>query len=263
MGGQRDLNNKYLTTVGRAQERFGEDALRMLRAVRFVGQLGFTLDPAARAAIDTLAERVRLVSIERVRAEIERLLITPYLSSALELLGKSALGQIVWPELEDSDYSMAADFTAFAKWEHAFAVLTLRTTNDPTIRLKAWKVSGRAEKLCVELVRTIRSWRAGELSFAGRMRAWGGGFGEDLRAVLSYLPDDYVPDLSSVQSRLAEMGGCLPKSFLNGKDLLTAGFSAGASMGRILEKIYEEQLEGKVVSREQAIERAQNLKGIF
>ncbi len=76
-GGLEDLNAKLIRCVGEAKTRFGEDALRMLRAVRFAAQLGFALDEETRAAICELAPNIARVSQERIQAELVKLLLSP------------------------------------------------------------------------------------------------------------------------------------------------------------------------------------------
>ena len=76
-GGQADLTAEQIRCVGEAEARFREDALRMLRAVRFAAQLGFTLEEQTADALVGEAERLDQVSGERVRAELEKALIAP------------------------------------------------------------------------------------------------------------------------------------------------------------------------------------------
>ena len=75
-GGRDDLHNKIIRCVGDAETRFSEDALRMLRAVRFSAQLGFSIDAATEAAIKKLAPLAKNLSRERVRAEMMKTLLT-------------------------------------------------------------------------------------------------------------------------------------------------------------------------------------------
>ena len=74
--GQQDLQNGVIRCVGEAEERFGEDALRMLRAVRFAAQLGFSLDPATASAIRELAPTLSKVSAERIQTELVKTLVS-------------------------------------------------------------------------------------------------------------------------------------------------------------------------------------------
>lgn len=73
-GGQADLEKRVIRCVGKPQARFQEDALRMLRALRFSAQLDFSLDPATEQAVMDLAERSNTLSAERVRDEVEKTL---------------------------------------------------------------------------------------------------------------------------------------------------------------------------------------------
>ena len=76
VGGQEDLNACVVRAIGDPRLRFGEDHLRLLRAVRFAAELGFEIDPATAAAIKELAGKISLVSGERVAAELKRMLTT-------------------------------------------------------------------------------------------------------------------------------------------------------------------------------------------
>ena len=73
VGGEKDLRAKIIRTVGAPEERFGEDHLRMLRAVRFAAQLGFEIEPETFAAVKSLAPKIKLISAERVRDELLKL----------------------------------------------------------------------------------------------------------------------------------------------------------------------------------------------
>ncbi|MBK9294052.1 MAG: hypothetical protein IPM57_06340 [Oligoflexia bacterium] len=91
VGGQLDLKRKIITTVGNPLERFCEDKLRMLRAVRFVSQLGFRLHVDTLSAIKSMAGEINVVSGERIYEEINRLLIGNNFIKALEILNQTGL----------------------------------------------------------------------------------------------------------------------------------------------------------------------------
>lgn len=76
-GGQEDLKRGVIRCVGEAERRFSEDALRMLRALRFKAQLGFELEEETEKALRANAHRVEKVSRERIRAEVEKTLLSP------------------------------------------------------------------------------------------------------------------------------------------------------------------------------------------
>jgi tRNA nucleotidyltransferase (CCA-adding enzyme) len=98
-GGQRDLRAEVLRAVGDAHQRFAEDGLRPLRAVRFAGQLGFRLDTATRAAIRGALPVVRLVSRERMAEELSRLAVSRDVARAFGLLGVTGLLEVLAPPL--------------------------------------------------------------------------------------------------------------------------------------------------------------------
>ena len=100
VNGRADLEKKILRTIGDAHERFGEDHLRLLRAVRFAAQLGFELDPATLAAVQSLASKITSVSSERIRDELLKLFQPPHAARGLDLLRESGLLPHVLPELE-------------------------------------------------------------------------------------------------------------------------------------------------------------------
>ena len=77
VGGQQDLAERRVRAIGCARDRFAEDKLRMLRAVRFAAAFDFTLDDDARAAIAEMASQIHVVSPERIAMEMQRLLIDP------------------------------------------------------------------------------------------------------------------------------------------------------------------------------------------
>ena len=100
-GGQADLDKKILRTPLDPDRTFDDDPLRMMRAVRFASQLGFTVDPVALASIKKMAERINIVSQERVTDEFLKILSSPKPSIGLKLLYEVGLAKLVFPELVD------------------------------------------------------------------------------------------------------------------------------------------------------------------
>src|SRR5476651_475925 len=77
VGGEKDLRAKIIRTIGKPEERFGEDHLRLLRAVRFAAQLDFEIEPKTFAAVKKLAPKIKLISAERIRDELLKLFAAP------------------------------------------------------------------------------------------------------------------------------------------------------------------------------------------
>ncbi len=98
-GGIVDLANRVLRTPGRPEDSFSDDPLRMMRAARFAAQLGFTVAPEVVAAMTAMAERISIVSAERVRDELVKLVVSPDPVRGLRLLVETGLAAQVLPEL--------------------------------------------------------------------------------------------------------------------------------------------------------------------
>ncbi|MCP3099607.1 CCA tRNA nucleotidyltransferase [Myxococcus sp. K15C18031901] len=102
-GGQADLQSQLIRCVGSALERFSEDGLRPMRAVRFAAVLGFSLDPATRDAIPATLGVFRKVALERVREELTKLLLSPRAEGGLVLLSETGLLDVFLPEVARAD----------------------------------------------------------------------------------------------------------------------------------------------------------------
>ncbi len=99
VGGEADLRAKLLRTIGSPVERFAEDHLRMLRAVRFAAQLNFQIETETFAALRANAPKILLVSAERIREELLKLFRPPHAARGLDLLRDSGLLAQVLPEI--------------------------------------------------------------------------------------------------------------------------------------------------------------------
>ena len=100
-GGQEDLAKRIIRTVGNPEERFGEDALRMMRAVRFAVELDFEIELDTRRAIEKLASGLEAISKERIRDEFVKIIETPRAAKGVILLEELDLLKYVLPELRE------------------------------------------------------------------------------------------------------------------------------------------------------------------
>lgn len=98
-GGEADIALGVLRAVGDPDERFAEDPLRLLRAARFVAQLGFRIEPETEAAMTRNAGNLGRISRERIYAELNRLLVGEWADHGLELLRRTGLLPVAMPEL--------------------------------------------------------------------------------------------------------------------------------------------------------------------
>jgi poly(A) polymerase len=98
--GEADLRARVIRTIGAPIDRFAEDHLRLLRAIRLAAQLEFQIEPATFAAIQTHSAKIRSVSAERIREELIKLFQAPHASRGLDLLYRSGLLAQVLPEIQ-------------------------------------------------------------------------------------------------------------------------------------------------------------------
>jgi tRNA nucleotidyltransferase (CCA-adding enzyme) len=134
-GGQRDLQTRVVRAVGEPRERFAEDALRMLRAVRFATRLEFTIDPRTAEAIRDCAGLAANLSGERIQQEITKILEAPRPSEAFRLLSDLGLLEILCPELEEAKDTPQDKAVAQNVYDHSLATLDATPADDLVLRL--------------------------------------------------------------------------------------------------------------------------------
>jgi tRNA nucleotidyltransferase (CCA-adding enzyme) len=118
-GGIADMQRRTLRTVGRAEERFGEDGLRVLRAARFAATLEFELEPQTRDAIPTALDAFRRVSPERVRDEWLRTLDARVPSRAFDVMLTTGILGVTCPDLVEQVGCEQNRYHAYDVWRHS------------------------------------------------------------------------------------------------------------------------------------------------
>ena len=147
-GGANDLAKGVLRTPVAPERSFDDDPLRMMRAVRFVAQLGFSIAPRTVEAISAMAPRIGIVSAERVRDELIKLMLSERPRRGMEALVESGLAEIVLPEVPAMQLQIDEHHRHKEVYEHSLTVLdravALETgsdgpvpTPDLTLRLAA------------------------------------------------------------------------------------------------------------------------------
>jgi poly(A) polymerase/tRNA nucleotidyltransferase (CCA-adding enzyme) len=99
--GQKDLKNKIIRTVGNPEDRFSEDALRILRAVRLATELGFTIDQQTQEVLKKRAHLLEIIAKERIKDEFVKIIMTDKPSKGIEIMRELGILKFVVPELED------------------------------------------------------------------------------------------------------------------------------------------------------------------
>jgi len=135
-GGLDDLAAGILRTPAPAEQSFGDDPLRMLRAARFASTLGFKLDPGALAAMTAMADRLTIVSAERIRDELSKMLLSDNPRIGLQLLVDTGLVKHVLPELPAMELEIDEHHRHKDVYQHSLTVLdqaiALETEHEPT-----------------------------------------------------------------------------------------------------------------------------------
>jgi tRNA nucleotidyltransferase (CCA-adding enzyme) len=98
--GMQDIKERLIRTVGDPDERFTEDALRIMRAVRIAGELGFLIEPQTQLAIRNHTHRLHHISAERIRDELLKMLKSPYAADGILILKNTGILKVILPELD-------------------------------------------------------------------------------------------------------------------------------------------------------------------
>jgi poly(A) polymerase len=300
VGGREDLKAGIVRTIGEAEHRFGEDKLRMLRAVRFAARFGYRIEASTLAAIQRLAGQIDQVSRERVRDELSKMLTEGRARRAFELLDDSGLLKEVLPEIsamkgveQPPQFHPEGDvfvhtmlllekLAARCPRTLAWGALLHDVGKPPTFRVAPDRIrfDGHVEvgvKMAAEICRRMRfsSDETGQILALvdNHMR-----FGDVQRMKQSTLKrflrlpsfeehlelhrmdclssngitESYQFAREQMRAMPAEV--IRPRPLITGQDLIDAGYEPGARFKEILGTVEDAQLEGRIASREAALE---------
>ena len=134
--GKQDIKKKVVRAVLNPSERFDEDPLRMMRAIRFSLQLGYTIEPETLMAINSMAEAIDRVAKERIRDELLRILVVKKPSSGFNLMRKTGLLKGILPELLEGYRKRQNNYHKFTIYRHTMETVDAIDKN-PVLRLSA------------------------------------------------------------------------------------------------------------------------------
>lgn len=271
VGGVQDLEKRLLRTIGIAAERFNEDKLRMLRAVRFATVLEFELDHSAKLEIRRRSGEVELVSGERIGAEMRRLLMAKSVISGIRLLSETGLSEFVFPEsasLELASLDLERLTAAFASksgmsFPAALAVISesssvgdtnavvqsaatrWRLSNDEvrrtTFALAQWSVLARAQSIPWSKLQPILIDRDIETAL-------------EVTEALATADRLSMEGIKRCRDAISWPSERLdPAPLINGKDLRDAGFRPGPKFREWIELVRRKQLDDELVARDDAL----------
>ncbi|MGH0600777.1 CCA tRNA nucleotidyltransferase [Bacillus mycoides] len=159
--GKEAIRLKEITTVGDAADRFQEDALRMMRGIRFVSTLGFSLEIKTKQAIETYGHLLEHIAIERITVEFEKLLTGTYCVNGLqELVETKLFSHLPYLQMSEERLLKATQY----KWDSfetdveawAFFLYCIGEEH-PSVFLRQWKFSNKKIKDIVAVILAIRS----------------------------------------------------------------------------------------------------------
>jgi poly(A) polymerase len=280
VGGQADLQCRLLRAIGAPYERFTEDRLRMLRAVRIAAQYELTIEPDTLAAIQQMAPQVLQVSAERIGQEMRGLLLSHRRRHGLTLLVESQLASAVLPEVLPLETRPAPRGMHGTAWSYTLEVLALLET--PTLPLvlaamlwladrpaaaqvaSRWRYSNDIRETAAWLARhadsldnaPVRPWSQVQPLLVNPAAA------EliQLHAARAAVEGGDDAHVQSCRDRLAWPADQLdPPPLLTGHDLATLGIPRGPQYARLLAEVRAAQLDGHLADRTAAIEFIERL----
>ncbi len=271
--GQPDLKACVIRTIGDPDARFGEDHLRMLRAVRLSARLGFSIDPKTAAAITRLASQLRLISPERIWMELEQILTEPTRCEGWRLLLSLGLRPHLCPE-------WPPDSTADALAQRRLGALRQEAIK-PGLALAA-ALPDAAPRQLEEICRALRLsndlteevvWIKTNLEAARRAESLELADFKALRAnpawplLLEFLHGDCIArnrntmpyEKAKARGDAIRQEDAAPPPLVTGDDLLALGFKASPVLGAILRSVYRAQLNELIATHEEGIALARQI----
>lgn len=250
-GGMEDLQKKQIRCVGCARERFLEDALRILRAVRFSAQLGFTVEPVTKEALKELAENLKYVSAERIQTELVKLLLSPH-PDFIMMLFELGIDGVILPEIREQDVTWESlEETARSLCRvPADRFLRLALLLRPLGEKKAYQVLRRLKfdnHTTGTVRRLVRGYDCVPEAEPAAVRRAAAGIGGELFPMVLQLQGTRrdVSEVQAVWEEIVREQHCISLKTLqiSGNDLIGMGMEPGQAVGGMLKTLFSDVLE--------------------
>jgi len=301
--GKADIEKKIIRTIGDPETRFSEDYLRMLRAVRFAGNLNYKIEERTKQSIKNNCARIKKISAERVQEELTKILIREGAPRCFELMSDTGILEQLLPEIERlkgieqpprfhpegdvwkhtlkmlellpiEEDGQANKILAWAALLHDAGKALTRTEDEKGVHfyghvqlgeniademMKSLRFSRAQRETVIELIHyhmvfmNVHKMRPGRLKRFLRMPNF------DLHLELHRLDclasHGMLDNYEFCRDKLQELDieDLHPPRLLTGNDLIEIGYAPGKNMGRILKKLENEQLEGKIKTKDEAL----------
>jgi len=262
--GKADLQKRIIRTIGDPGQRFAEDYLRMLRAIRFSTQLDFAVEPATFRAIRTNAAKITKISGERIAVELEAILTNPNRTAGASMLIESSLAEAVFAGFlsERTDLALTVLGNLRKKVNFILALTAFFTGLPAEFALESCRIlklsRSRTKRMKFLLTNRGRLLDS-DMSLAQLKKLLAEACFQDLyelqRATQKALGGrKSLTPLIRLRRRIRDLGDIelRPKPLLNGHDLMQLGAAPGPLLGRLAEEMYIAQLEGILSTRKQA-----------
>ncbi|MFH1716926.1 MAG: CCA tRNA nucleotidyltransferase [Planctomycetota bacterium] len=263
--GQADLKSRLLRTIGKPAERFAEDYLRMLRAVRFSTQLGFAIEPSTWSAICRNAQSIAKISGERISMELEGILVDPNRAAGASMLIDSGLAEAIFPGLSCREAKQAVGILKQLRKRVDFplALAGFFAGCDTEFALRSChvlKLSRNQNKHLKFLLANRGTLLDEQMSLAELKQILAEPYFQDLyelqRAIQKAEGDGRrsIAVLINLRRRIKALGDVelQPAPLLNGHDLMRLGAVPGPALGQLSQELYIAQLEGQLHTPQQA-----------
>jgi len=257
--GQEAIQKREIVTVGNAADRFQEDALRMMRGIRFVSTLGFSLEMKTKQAIETYGHLLEHIAIERITVEFEKLLTGTYCVKGLQQLVETKLfSHLPYLQMSEERLLQATQY----KWDSfetdieawAFFLYCIGEEH-PSVFLRQWKFSNKKIKDIVAVLLTIRTRKEKDWDTVLLYKT-GIHIAEMAERVYEAMIESY--DYTSVK-RVQTLFEALPiknrqEMNVTGNDLLNwANKKPGPWVAEMIQKIEEAIVQGNIVNEKECI----------
>jgi poly(A) polymerase len=262
VNGQADIQAKIVRAIGDPRARFEEDKLRILRAVRFGARLGYTIEPATWEAVRAMAPRIHQVSNERIREELSRILTEGQAARGMRMVEESGLREQILPELQWNDHIEATlRLLQTPNPDFAMGVLLHHTDVSDVRRIVERLRYSRAEMHHITaLVENLPQFsEARHMSMSSLKRFFRLSRFEDhleLARIHALASEGDLSDFNYVKQKAREWSveEIWPQPLITGDDLIVMGLPPGPKFKEVLTRVEDEQLEGRLATREQALE---------
>ena len=268
VSGQQDLNKQILRTIGEPDERFSEDYLRMLRAVRFAVKLDFKIEPKTWASIQKHADKITGISAERIAAELEQILTHPNRADGLQLLIDSGLAKAIFdvfkengaalgravlqhlPKAVDFPLAMAGFWCGFDTKDALDQCKKLKLSNDHLKHIR-FLLAKRDVLLDADMAVSKLKLLLHEPYFWDLLT---------LQNAIQNAKGQSDQPLKQIRKRIEEIDekDICPLPLLDGHELMAMGAAPGPMVGQLAQEMYIAQLEGHLKTKQQAKQWCQN-----